>query len=161
MLQEALEGFFEDCIEHGTPWAVLDQAGLTPRATSVVVTEPPTARQVDWLDIPVKHGSRIITDDHGGYTGLMESYRHRTVEHSVGEYVKSVHVHTNTVESLWPMFKRGFLGTYHCMPFKHLDRSAQESPGRENVREEDPLNQMVAVIRGFDGRRLRYEDLGA
>ena len=52
MLQEALEGFFEDCIEHGTLWAALDQAGLTPSATSVVVAEPPTARQVEWLDIP-------------------------------------------------------------------------------------------------------------
>ena len=59
----------------------------------------------------VKHASRVITDDHGGYTDLMESYRHRTVRHSVGEYVKDTDVHTNTVESLWSMFKRGFVGS--------------------------------------------------
>jgi len=25
MLREALEGFFEDCIEHGPPWAALSK----------------------------------------------------------------------------------------------------------------------------------------
>ncbi|MCY3933562.1 MAG: IS1595 family transposase [Acidobacteria bacterium] len=107
----------------------------------------------------VRHGSRVITDDHGGYTDLMESYRHRTVKHSVGQYVKGVDVHTNTVESLWSMFKRGFVGTYHRMSFKHLHRYVQEFAGRKNQRELDTYDQMVELVRGFDGRRLRYRDL--
>lgn len=52
MLREALEGFFEDCIEHGTPWAALEQAGLIPTASSVVTTERPAGSKADWLDIP-------------------------------------------------------------------------------------------------------------
>ena len=109
----------------------------------------------------VKHGSRVITDDHGGYTDLMESYRHRTVRHSVGEYVKGVDVHTNTVESLWSMFKRGFVGTYHRMSVKHLNRYVQEFAGRKNQRDMDTLDQMEELVDGFVGKRLRYRDLVA
>jgi len=52
MLREALEGFIEDCVEHETLWAVLEQAGLAPTAASVVTTKPPAARKAEWLDIP-------------------------------------------------------------------------------------------------------------
>ena len=87
-----------------------------------------------FVESSVRHGSKVYTDDHGSYTDLMESYRHRTVKHSIGEYVKNVDVHTNTVESLWSMFKRGFVGTYHRMSFK------APTPLRQRVRgpEEHP-----------------------
>ncbi len=113
-----------------------------------------------FVEANVKHGSRVITDDHGGYTDLMESYRHRTVKHSVGEYVRNVDVHTNTVESLWSMFKRGFFGTYHRMSFKHMHRYVNEFAGRKNIRELDTLDQMVVIVRGMIGKRMRYELTG-
>ena len=34
-----------------------------------------------------------------------------------------------------------------------------EFPGRHNVRPLDSAGQMVAVVRGADGKRLRYVDL--
>ena len=114
-----------------------------------------------FVEANVQHGSRVITDDHGGYTDLMESYRHRTVKHSVGQYVKGVDVHTNTVESLWSMFKRGFVGTYHRMSFKHLHRYVAEFVGRKNIRELDTLDQMSEIVRGMEQKRLRFRDLAA
>ena len=75
--------------------------------------------------------------------------------------MKNVDVHTNTVESLWSMFKRGFVGTYHRMSVKHLDRYVQEFAGRKNQRDMDTLDQMAELVDGFVGKRLRYRDLVA
>ncbi|MCY3966735.1 MAG: IS1595 family transposase [Acidobacteria bacterium] len=107
----------------------------------------------------VRHASRVYTDDHGGYTDLMQSYLHRTVKHSVGEYVNGVNVHTNTVESLWSMFKRGFVGTYHKMSPKHLRRYVDEFAGRKNQRDLDTVEQLAELFDGFIGKRLKYRDL--
>ena len=89
----------------------------------------------------------------------MESYLHRTVKHSVGEYVKDVDVHTNTVESLWSMFKRGFVGTYHKMSPKHLRRYVNEFAGRKNQRDLDTVEQLAELFDGVIGKRLKYDDL--
>lgn len=114
-----------------------------------------------FVEANVKHGARVYTDDHGGYGDLMETYMHRTVKHSLGEYVRSVDVHTNTIESLWSMFKRGFIGKYHRMSFKHLHRYVDEFVWRRNVRDLDTMEQMVEMVRGMANRRLRYADLVA
>lgn len=41
-----------------------------------------------FVEANVKHGSRVITDEHRSYTDLMEYFRHRVVNHSIGQYVK-------------------------------------------------------------------------
>lgn len=45
--------------------------------------------------------------------------QHKTVCHSVGEYVKA-QAHTNGIESFWALMKRGYTGTYNKMSPKHL-----------------------------------------
>ena len=76
----------------------------------------------------------------------------------VKEYVRG-DVHTNGIESLWSMLKRGYIGTYHKMSPKHLHRYLKEFTGRQNVRELGTLEQMKRVVLGMDGKRLRYKDL--
>ena len=103
----------------------------------------------------VEPGAKVYTDDHGGYVGQPN---HETVRHSVKEYVNG-QAHTNGIESFWSMLKRGYIGTYHKMSKKHLGRYVDEFAGRHNVRTSDTIDQMIAMVRGMDGKRLRYSDL--
>ena len=90
------------------------------------------------------------------YTGLVRP--HETFQHSVGEYVRDM-AQISGVESLWPMLKRGYVGTYHHMSRKHLDRYVTEFEGRHNRRDSDTADQMAAIVRGAEGKRLQYKAL--
>ena len=57
------------------------------------------------------------------------------------------------------MLKRGYMGVYHRMSAKHLQRYVNEFAGRQNVREMDTLAQMQHVVAGMVGRRIMYRDL--
>ena len=100
----------------------------------------------------------VYTDDHGSYQGL--PYRHETVNHSVGEYVKN-QAHTNGIESFWALLKRGYHGTYHKMSRKHLSRYVSEFQGRHNLRPLDTMDQMVTLAKGFNGKKLPWKKLTA
>ena len=104
----------------------------------------------------VVDGAQVYTDEHAGYDGL--PYPHEAIRHSVGRYVHGM-AHTNGIESFWAMLKRGYVGTYHQFSVKHLDRYVSEFEGRHNNRPSDTADQMTAMARGIDGKRLRYEDL--
>ena len=97
----------------------------------------------------------VFTDEHAGYKGMLN---HVAVPHSRGEYVHG-EVHTNGIESLWAMLKRGITGTYHHISPKHTERYAVEFAGRHNSRPQDTIDQVQGIIRGMDGKRLRYRDL--
>ena len=94
-----------------------------------------------FLSNHVEDGAKVYTDDHGGYGSIRASFEHSTVRHSVKEYVQG-QAHTNGIESFWSMLKRGYIGTYHWMSFKHLDRYVTEFAGRNNVRDLDTIQQM-------------------
>ena len=106
----------------------------------------------------VEAGETVYTDDHRAYKSLREVYRHETVKHSVSEYVNG-QAHTNSIESFWALLKRGYHGTYHKMSRKHLHRYVNEFAGRHNIRSLDTVDQMAAIVRGMDQKRLRYADL--
>ena len=80
------------------------------------------------------------------------------VKHSVGQFVNG-QAHTNGMESFWSLLKRGYHGTYHHMSPVHLDRYVSEFSGRHNQRELDTVDQMGAMVRGMELKRLRYADL--
>ena len=67
--------------------------------------------------------------------------------------------HTNGIESFWSMLKRGYIGTFHRMSPKHLDRYVAEFAGRHNARPLDTADQMRAMVRGLVGKRLQYDEL--
>ena len=101
----------------------------------------------------VTEGAKVYTDEHGAYEGLPN---HETVKHSVAEYVNG-QAHTNGMESFWSMLKRGYHGTYHRMSPKHLQRYVNEFSGRHNIRPLDTIQQMRAIVRGLEGKRLIYK----
>ena len=57
------------------------------------------------------------------------------------------------------MMKRGIIGTYHHVSPKHTERYAVEFAGRHNNRPMDTIDQMAEMVRGVEGRKLRYKDL--
>ena len=60
-------------------------------------------------------------------------YRHETVDHKAGEYVRG-EIHTNSIESFWALLKRGVIGTYHNVSAKYLPLYLAEFQFRHNNR---------------------------
>ena len=124
-------------------------------ATVIARTDQPTLQ--GFVTEHIEPGATVYTDEHPSYVGLSN---HEAVKHSVGEYVKD-QAHTNGIESFWSMLKRGYVGTYHKMSEKHLQRYVDEFAGRQNIREAGTMDQMAHVAVGCVGRRLLYQDLVA
>ena len=99
----------------------------------------------------------VYTDEAAAYEG-MPHRSHWTVKHGAGEYVKR-QAGTNGIESFWALMKRGLHGTYHHVSAKHLGRYVNEFSGRHNDRPSDTVDQMGRMVKGMEGKRLRYEDL--
>lgn len=105
----------------------------------------------------VKRGSTIYSDCHGGYKGI-KGYKHESVAHSVGEYVRN-QAHTNGMESFWALLKRGYIGIHHHMSEQHLHRYVNEFSYRHSGRNVDAIDCISNTIDGVIGRRLPYKEL--
>ena len=110
-----------------------------------------------FIEGTVEEGSTVNTDDFKSYEKL-EGYEHRTVQHSVGEYVEG-QIHINGMESFWSMLKRAHKGIYHKMSKMHLNRYVVEFAERHNIRERDTIEQMQKAVAGMVGKRLKYKEL--
>lgn len=55
--------------------------------------------------------------------------------------------------------KRGHKGVYHKMSGKHMQRYADEFAAKNNLRDLDTLDQMIALVRAMGSRRLTWEEL--
>ena len=91
----------------------------------------------------------------------MDGYRHRTVKHDAGEYVRNVGVDTTPRPSLWSMLKSGFVGNFHRMSLKHLHRHVGGPEVRKHNRELNTLDQMREIARGMERKRCCFRDLVA
>jgi transposase-like protein len=110
----------------GTKRAVL---GLVERGGKVRTFHIETATKSDIgrvVRTNVSRESVLHTDGSKLYTALgAEFAAHETVTHSVGEYVRD-HVHTNTIEGVVSIFKRGMKGIYQHCGEAHLHRYLAE-----------------------------------
>ena len=93
----------------------------------------------------------MFTDEASSYLGVPRL--HAAVKHSRGEYVRG-EVHMNGIESFWSMLKRAYVGTYHHISEKHLDRYVKRLAGCNKPRDLDTLNVMGAVVRLMTGKRV-------
>lgn len=127
----------------------------TKQVAAKVVTDTKAKTLQGFVHERIRPDAKVYTDDSSSYSSMDN---HETVKHSHMEFVRG-EVHTNGVESLWSMLKRGYIGTYHKMSPKHLDRYIREFAGRQNIREFDTLTQMALVAKGLDQNVLHYRDL--
>jgi len=106
-----------------------------------------------------KDVERVMTDQHPAYPAALESFdaTHETVNHIRHEYVRG-DVTTNTIESVFSLFKRGVIGQYHKLSAKHLQRYLTEFEYRFNRRNDaDVFIETVRRLCGF--KPLRFADL--
>ena len=94
----------------------------------------------------VKIGTQLYTDDFSSYSKIGSLYPHAAVRHGRGEYVRDGVIHSNSMESFWALFKRGYYGTYHHMSDKHLQRYVNEFTYRFDAREKEPKEVFDNVI---------------
>ncbi|MEG2236244.1 MAG: IS1595 family transposase [Akkermansia sp.] len=73
--------------------------------------------------------STLCTDEHRAYLG--SQFAHHTVNHSAKQFMDGM-AHTNSIESVWAVLKRGFYGVYHSFSVKHLQRYVDEFMYRLN-----------------------------
>jgi transposase-like protein len=143
----------------GTKRAV---AGLVERGGKVRTFHIKTATKADIgrvVRTNVIRESILHTDESKLYTALGTEFEaHETVCHSVGEYVRG-EVHTNTIEGVFSIFKRGMKGIYQHCGEAHLHRYIAEFDFRYNTRIALGFNdtdRAEQALKGISGKRLTY-----
>jgi transposase-like protein len=109
--------------------------------------------------------SELHTDEALAYywMGGKEFARHRTVNHSQGEYYKDG-AGIQGAESFFAVFKRGVYGTYHSISKQHLQRYLDEFVFRWNHRSSlgvEDFERAAAILKGIQGKRLTYRPTDA
>ena len=122
-------------------------------------------RSVGMLDLHreiksnVAQGATLYTDKWVAYRGLTGQFNHTTVDHMAKEYVNG-DCHTNGIESFWALFKRGYMGVYHNMSRKHMQKYVDEFCFRFNRRAGEMKNVFHdSVTEMVEGTKLPYATL--
>lgn len=148
--------------------AVLGLRQRDGSARAVVLSGTTAAEMVSHIFTHVQAGSTVCTDEHASYQSLpaiglpldIPAYDHLTVNHSAKQYVDGM-AHTNGIESVWAVLKRGFYGTFHQFSEKHTPRYVDEftfrlNQGNVRVKTLDRLNSLIAAT---VGRGITYKEL--
>jgi len=111
----------------------------------------------------VQSGSRVISDNAPGYQRLArEGFTHEAVNHVSGEYVRG-DAHTNSIESVWAVMKRGMHGVYHHADRKHMGRYVNEFTFRLNQGNvaRHTTERLDLFVDAIKGKRLTFARLTA
>lgn len=133
------------------------------RKRSVVIANV-TAKNIREVVLAhVAEGSNVHTDECRSYINLKDKYKHGSVNHSEGQYVRDfrdgTQITTNTVESSFALIKRGVYGNFHHISRKHIHRYLAEFDFRYNRRAALGVSDRERaddLIRGVSGKRLTY-----
>jgi transposase-like protein len=112
----------------------------------------------------VNEGETIITDGYSSYDVLKWNYKHESVNHSKGEYVKqnsreAFKIHTNTIEGFWSLLKRGIDGIYHWASKKHIQKYLNEFSFRYNEGKISDFDRFSTWFSNCQDVRLTYKSL--
>lgn len=128
---------------------------IVQRKGRVVAKVMPDLRSAKVLRVIRDHvtsGSTIYTDEYSIYDrigrmqakdGKLARFNHKRIRHASGIYVMG-DIHTNSVEGLWSLIKRGIGGVYHSVSPEYLQTYLDEYTFRYNRRYEG--NQQFNAI---------------
>jgi transposase-like protein len=104
--------------------------------------------------------ANLYTDQAKMYRKLGKGFaKHESVNHSKWEW-KRGDAHTNTIEGVFSVFKRGMIGTYQHCGEQHLKRYLAEFDFRFNNRaalEVTDSERTRLALAGIEGKRLTYK----
>ena len=139
--------------------------GIRERGTGTVKASavPDTTRETlhSMVVDNVESGSTVYSDEHKGYIGLnLLGYVHNSVNHSAKQFVNEM-AHTNGIENVWAVLKRGYNGVYHHMSVKHLSRYVDEFTFRLNQGNVKihTMVRIASMAKGMFGKRITYKQL--
>lgn len=67
--------------------------------------------------------SVLMTDCSGTYHFAANHFvAHEKIDHAKKEYVGEKFFHTNSIEGVFSLFDRGYIGIYHYMSTKHMQK---------------------------------------
>lgn len=115
----------------------------------------------DFIAENADRSCRIITDDLNAYKGVGTAFLggHYAVKHTQKEYVRwGTDIHSNTIEGVFSLLRRGVMGTFHSVSRKHLPNYLNEFQFRWNTRKLDDGERVARAIRQVDGKRLQYRE---
>ncbi len=135
--------------------------GIVERGGDVYAKKMYTAQQhfvMPVITAKVHPEATVMTDDWAGYTKLTSRYNHFVINHSAGKYVNG-NIHTNTIEGFWSLLKRGIVGIYHSVSYKHLDFYCSEFAYRYNTRKVTDAQRFHLTVPRAEGKRLKYKEV--
>jgi len=132
------------------------------RTTAMVIGANDSATIHGVIAENVLPGSRLLTDEHRSYSSLGEHFKHDSINHRDGVYVRG-DVSTNGIESVWAVMKRGMHGVYHKASKKHLHRYVNEFTFRLNAGnvKRHSLERLDSLIAAVVGKRVTYQEVTA
>jgi transposase-like protein len=114
----------------------------------------------------VHPNSIVMTDGFSSYDGLKARFgTHRVINHSAGQYSRKEAglptIHTNTIEGVFGLLKRGIIGTYHQVGSQHLHRYLAEFDFRYNARKISDSERTELALSQAEGKRLQLRESSA
>jgi hypothetical protein len=136
----------------------LVERGGEVRSIKVESVSRPTVEKI--VKANVARESRLMTDEPPYYPRVGTQFAgHESVNHSHDEWARG-EAHTNTIEGVFSIFKRGMRGVYQHCSEKHLHRYLAEFDFRYNngvTLGVDDQRRASRTLGGIKGKRLTYK----
>lgn len=129
------------------------------KTKAVVIKKVDSNTIKEHVEGQITPGSGLYTDEHAAYRSVA-GLNHQSVNHSAKQFVDGM-AHTNGIESVWAVLKRGFYGTYHHFSQKHTQGYVDEFTFRLNEGnvKEVTMERIGALLDKSVGVRLTYAEV--
>lgn len=135
--------------------------GLVQRDGNAIVKAIDSINRDNIREMVTKHvnpeNTTLMTDESNLYKYSLRNYNRQSVTHSKLQWTNGI-VHTNTVEGLWSVMKRGIYGIYHHVTAKHLQAYCNEFAYRYNSRKIKDNDRFILSLQNLEVR-LPYKTL--